>query len=196
MTREEIMKKIAILTLIWFLLIPSNPAIALSDLANDFLIQCRQLDIAFPPDDWSDEDLRDAALEVLDNFEANDEYGWAVFSCLTALGHARNPDDIPRMLAYEDSMTDALLRALRGFPAPDAIDCMLRWIDTEKPGLRELSIKAIAEIDFDELDDPDYWLDMVIDELLAARENESVEVFVELIDEIVTELESGLTESE
>ncbi len=190
------MKNIAILTLIWFLLIPSNPAIALSDLAKDFLIQCRQLDTIFPPDDFSDEDLRDAALEILDNFEENDEYGWAVFSCLTALGHVRNPDDIPRMLVYEDSMTGALLRALRGFPAPDAIDCMLRWIDTEKPGLRELSIKAIAEIDFDMLDDPDFWRELVLDELLTARESETVEVFVELLDEIVTELESALTGSE
>ena len=190
------MKNIAIFTLIWFLLIPSNPAIALSDLANDFLIQCRQLDTTFPPDGWSDGDIRLAALEVLDNFEENDEYGWAVYSCLTALGHARNPDDIPRMLAYEDSMTGTLLRALRGFPAPDAIDCMLRWIDTEKPGLRELSIKAIAEIDFDMLDDPDFWRELVIDELLTARESETVEVFVDLIDVILTELESGLAGSE
>lgn len=181
----NVQKVSVMLVLLILLITPARPAWALSDLAEDFIFWARQPDISFPPEDWSDEDVRDGALEVLDAFENGESEDWTVHFCLIALGHTRNPEDVPRILNYEDTMTGAVLRSIRGFPAPDAIECMIRQLTAERASFRELAIKALRDVEYDLLDEPDVWRDAAVEALETSREVEEHEPLAELMDEAI-----------
>jgi len=181
--------KTKILITIFIITMLPLPSAAYSDLADDFLLQCRQLDTTFPPEDWSDEDLRTAALEILDTYEADGSNDWAVYFCLKTLGYTRNPEDIPRILNYEETMPEVVLQSLAGFPDPVAVECMLRWIESDDPLYRELAIRGIADIDLNSMDEPDVWRDRLVSALDNARESEEFDAIAELIEETIESLE-------
>jgi hypothetical protein len=173
-------------SLIAILILSAGPAQAYSDLANRFILACRQYDTVFPPENWSNEDIRSAALEVLDGFESDGTNSWAVTFCLQALGHTRNQDDISRILVYEDRMTGSVLRALAGFPSPDAIECMIRNLDADRTSFRELAVTGLSSIDFNELDDSCGWVGKVLDALNQRRNIEPEPELVRLIEDAIT----------
>jgi hypothetical protein len=185
--------KTKILIAIFIILMLPTPSAAYSDLADDFLLQCRQLDRTFPPDDWSDEDLRTAALEVLDIYEADGSNDWAVYFCLVTLGHTRNPDDVVRILNYEETRPEVVLRSLAGFPDPVAVECMLRWLESDDPFYRELAVRGIGDIDLSELNEADEWHSQLTESLNNAWENEEFEDIAELIEEAIQLLELQIT---
>lgn len=185
------MRKIILTAILIVMILPAPSALAYSDNADDFLLACRQFDTEFPPDDWSDDDLRSAALEVLNAYEAEGSDEWAVRFCLIALGHARNPDDVGLVLNYEETMPEVVLQAFAGFPDADAVECLLRWIDSDEPYYREHAIRGIGEIDVSEMDDPDGWRERLTEELREALDEEEIDAIAELLEETVQELESG-----
>ncbi len=188
------MRHVAIFIIFLAIVLAPMPAAAYTEPAEDFLQACRQPDTPFPPEDWSHEEIRDAALEVLDAFENDEEEGWVVHFCLVALGHAGFSEDLPRILAYEDTMTATVLRSLSGYPSAEAVECLLRHITSERASFRDRAIRGLMEIDFDELDDSEEWREKVSDELAVAREAEAVELLVELIDEALSVIESATEE--
>lgn len=139
-----------LISLAVFLMQPS-PTSAGSERAQRFLLACQQLDRPFPPADWSDADLRAAALEVLNNYESTGSDQWAVYFCLQALGHTRVGEDVPRILKYGDSMTLEVLRALRGWPSTEAVEFMIEKLGSEQPASRELAVKGLREVDYSQL---------------------------------------------
>ena len=182
------MKFAMILIFAAFILTLASPVYALSDLAERFLRDATRTDVIFPPDDWSNKDLRDAALEVLDAYENGDGEDWTVYFCIVTLCHTQNEEDLHRVLAYEDKMTATVLRALRGWSAPEAIECFFRWLQSDGANFRELAIMGIGKIDFNQLDDPDEWREKAMEELIDARANEPFEPYLELIDEVVSKI--------
>ncbi|MFH1677150.1 MAG: hypothetical protein ABIC40_09010 [bacterium] len=182
------MKHITLFLLAIVLMLPVKAAIAYSDLADDFLLIC-STDAPFPPENWSKGDLRAAALEVLDGIETGGNDRWPLYYCLITLGYGQNPDDVQRILAYEEDMPSTVLRSLRGFPDPDAIECMLKWAASDRYQ-RELAFRGLGEIDFDLLEDGDEWRDKVISELLIVRKAESNSRVIESIDEAITQIQT------
>jgi len=170
MKRTFIISLFAILALA--AMIPS--ASAMSSLANDFLKACRAVDSPWPPENWSKDDLRAASLEVLNAIEGGSYDRWPRDFCLKALGYVRNPDDLPRILAYKDTMNNCVLRSLKGFSHPDAIDFLLKYVTSEKPTKREMAIKGLAEIDFTRLDKPELWKSKVQTAIQKAYSKEKV----------------------
>jgi hypothetical protein len=146
---------------------------ALSDRAENFLKACRMYDVPFPPKNWSTDDLRSAALEVLDEIEVGQMSFWPKIFCIITLGYVKNPDDLPKILSYEDDMPSTVLSALKGFPHPDAIEFLFKYLDHERDSRRELAVKSLAAIDFNKLDEPMLWYDRVLDALTAAYERET-----------------------
>jgi hypothetical protein len=158
-----------------------------SPLAREFLLDAQTLDAKFPPDGWNKDNLRNAALEVLDAFEAGVQDSWVVPYCLLALGHVKNPDDVSRILAYEDVSPDDVLSALRGFPAPTAIEYLLRWADSDEPE-RELAYIGLGEIDFSQMDESVEWHDTVVAKLQEFRTNEDISWMRDLIDDALQKI--------
>ncbi len=166
-------------------------AMAMSDLADEFIMQCRQPCIDFPPDGWSDENIRTASLEVLDAYESGTGEGWTVYFCLVALGHVGNPDDLDRILAYSDTMPFAVIRSLHGYSHPEAVEFLLDQLDTDSASTREQVLYAIGAVDFESMDDPDAMRQVVMEKLIDVRMLEEFEVLIELIDDLVVTLDSG-----
>ena len=189
------MKKILTISILLSLALIANPAFAYSQLAEDFLTISLQTDAPFPPEHWAIEDLHAAATEVLDAYESDDGEESAVYYCLIALGHAAYPEDIHRILEYEESMTGTVLWSLRGFSVPEAVECMLRWAGTETSE-RELAYQGLGTIDYNQLDEPDEWRERVTDQLLELRESESIDWLIEEIDETLAEIEANALEAE
>jgi len=185
------MKKYMLLVLFGFLitlaLAPST--FALSRLADDFLKACTALDSPWPPEKWSKDDLRSAALEVLDATENGSLDVWPRSFCLKALGYAQNPDDLPRILAYEERMNYTVLQSLKGFSHPDAIECLLKYLNNEKAPKRELAVKGLAAMDFTKLDKPETWKNKVKDAIQKALTKEKV-------DWLKKDMQSALTKVE
>jgi hypothetical protein len=169
-----------------------KPASAYTELAMRFLRVCRTYDHEFPPTDWTNEDLRSAALEVLNTFENEGKDSWAVGFCLVALGYVRNPEDLPRILNYEDRMPLKVLEAIKGFPAPDAVECMLRQVKAKRSTFREQAVKALEAVDFSQMEDSDQWRDRVIKELEEAKSVEKITQIAAVMDEAIKKIkESG-----
>lgn len=152
----------------------SAPSIALSKLAEDFLKQCRALDAPWPPPNWSNDDIRAAALEVLDATENGILDPWPRPFCLKALGHVKNPEDLPRILHYEETMNYTVLQSLRGFSHPDAVNCLIKYLDNEKAPKRELAAKGLSEMNFTKFDKPEVWKNKVKDAIQKALNKEKV----------------------
>ena len=170
------MKRIAIISIFVILVLAAliPPASAMSNLANDFLNTCKALDSPWPPANWSKDDIRDASLEVLNAIENGSYSKWPLDFCLKALGYVGNPDDLPRILAYENTMNNCVLRSLKGFSHPDAIDFLLKYVTNAKPTKREMAIKGLAEMDFTKLDKPDQWKTKVLSAIQKAYSKEKV----------------------
>lgn len=169
------------------------PAYAYSTLAENFLRECRTTDAAFPPENWSVDDLRIAALEVLDDIELNGGDTWPVYFCLITLGYVQYPDDIERILAYEDDRPRTVLRALCGYPDPTAINTLLAWAATDTSE-RELAYIGLKEINYDLLDEPDEWREIVVNELNRIREFEEIPRLIEMLDETIINIQNNSLE--
>ena len=168
------MKKIILISILSILTVASiiMPSFALSDRAEDFLKACRMYDVPFPPENWSKDDLRAAAIEVLDEVEAGRMSYWPKSFCLITLGYVKNPDDLPRILSYEDDMPSTVLRSLKGFSHPDAINFLIKYLDHERDSRRELAVMSLAVMDFNKLENPWDWYNKVYNELSAALKRE------------------------
>lgn len=148
------------------------PSFALSTRAENFLKACQTYDMPFPPKDWSKNDLRLAALEVLDAIEAGQISYWPKGFCLIALGYVQNPSDLGRILSYEDDMPSTVLQALKGFSHPDAIDFLIGYLNNDWDSRRELAVISLSAMDFDKLDNPWDWYNKVYNALVAASKRE------------------------
>ena len=187
------MKKIYLLTILgcFFILLTSVPSFALSDNAERFLRSCRALDAEFPPDNWDRYDLRDAAIEVLDEIENGNFEKWPLDFCLKTLGHTKFPEDVDRILKYEDEWIYSVLRSLKGFPSTKAIECHIRWIGNKVGPKRELAIQGLAEIDFSKLKDAKKWKLRVLNELDNARQKETEDWLIIEINDALVNVESA-----
>jgi hypothetical protein len=185
-------KKIFLITIITSLIIgfSATPSSALSDNAEKFLQSCLTLDAPFPPPNWDKYDLRDAAIEVLDEIESGNFDDWPVDFCLKALGKTQFPEDVDRILPYENEMTSTVLRSLAGFPSTKAIECHLRWIGNEIGPRRELAIQGLADIDFKKLDDGKKWHAKVLDEIRKAKSREKIDGLMVVIDKSLANVEA------
>ncbi|MCD6217412.1 hypothetical protein J7L05_06090 [bacterium] len=169
------------------------PASALSHNAEKFLQACTALDSVFPPRNWDKYDLRDAALEVLDEIEDGTFNAWPTEPtdfCLKTLGYTQFPEDVDRIIAYEDDLTYSVLRSLKGFPSVKAIECHYRWLDNEIMPKRELAFQGLADIDFNKLKKPDKWRSDVLAKLINARQKEKVDWLIKILDKSITKVES------
>jgi hypothetical protein len=173
-----------IFVLLW-LLATICPLWAYSPLAEGFLIACRETEAPFPPEGWSDEDLRAAALEVLDAWDEDSEDSWAISFCLQTIGYAGYEEDIDRILAYEEDLPRSVARALRYVTHPKSIECFLRWLDAEDTPERELALMGLNSMNYEELSDAEILLNTLRTRLLEAREVEPKDRLVTLIDEIL-----------
>jgi len=149
------------------------PAGAISTRAGDFLKACMTLDTPFPPKNWSHDDIRSAALEVLDAVEAGKISLWPRTFCVIALGYVKNPDDLPRILVYEDEMPCTVLQSLKGFAHPDAINYLIRHLTSDTDSTRELSVIGLAAMNFDTMDEPMVWYNKVSSALKTALKKET-----------------------
>ena len=185
-------KYILILTIAsLFLGFMAMPASALSENAERFLLSCRALDAPFPPENWDRWDLRDAALEVLDAIEAGSYKPWPTDFCIKALGHTRFPEDLERILAYEEKMTYSVLRALKGFPHEKAVNTMFKYLNDEKSPKRESAVVGLADIDFRKMKDGAEWKTKILDKLRTARDKEKVDWLIKDMDEAIAKVETA-----
>jgi len=171
------------------------PAFGMSELAEDFLTACRALDAKFPPPAWEREDLHKAALEVLNECESGRYEKWPVSFCLIALGRAQYPEDLPRIIAYKDDMISTVLRALRGFPHPDAINFLLKHVENKSATKREIAIKSLAEIDFKKVEDGDKWREKVLDAIHKVQQKEKVVWLRKDIDKAIEKIEASTSQN-
>jgi predicted metal-dependent hydrolase len=88
-------------------------------------------------------------------------------------------------------MTGCVLHALSGFPAPDAIECLDRWIRARRPHLRQTAIEGLAQVDYNQMDEPSAWRDWILGELRSVRETETVQEIIDLIDQSIAAIESS-----
>ncbi len=168
---------------------PISPAEDYSPLAKAFLRDCVRTDVPFPPQEWSSDDLRAAALEVLDVYENGFGEEWTVYFCLITLGYTMKPADLPRILAYEEIVFQTVLQALRGFAHPDAIEVLLKGLKDESAANREYALHSLMAINFRQLVYPEWWIQLVRRELIIARDNEEFDFLREEIIEAIEKLE-------
>ena len=161
-----------------------------SPLAEEFLLLSNQPDLSFPPEGWSDDNIRAAALEVLDIFETGLGEDWHVYYCLIALGRVKNPVDLDRILVYEETMPQTVIRAIHGFPDERAVECLLRWAKKDIP-VREVAFHGLAAIDYNLLDEPEEWRTKVTSELRTVRNGEILDWLQEDIDGSLAKIDSS-----
>lgn len=184
-------KKLLITTAILFFIgLTAMPSFALSSLAEDFLRACRSIDSEFPPPDWDRYELRDAALEVLDEIDAGLYDPWPVDFCLQALGHTEFHEDIDRILAYEEKMTYSVLISLRGFQHTKAVNLFIRYLDNSKSPKRECAVRGLAQVDFDKFKNPAELKSHVLATLNNARQKEKVDWLIDVMDKSIAQVES------
>ena len=171
------MKKDILITIsaIFVMAFCMSPSFALSSLAEAFIRDVSQPDAVIPPPNWSREDLRSAALEVLDTIENGAYEKTALDYSLKTLGFLQYAEDLPRILAYEEKMPYTVLRSIAGFPHPDAINCLIGHLDDEKSPRRKLAVKGLAAMDFTKLDKPEIWKNKVKDAIQKALSKEKVD---------------------
>jgi hypothetical protein len=145
------------------------PSFALSSLANNFIKACTALDAPFPPTGWDRGDLRDAAIEVLNNIERGDYPKWPTDFCLKAIGSTQYPEDLDRILAYEKTMNDTVLRALSGFPSSRSVDFLIKYLDNKEATKRELAAWSLSDIDFRKFEKPAEMRSKVLKAIKNAR---------------------------
>lgn len=185
------MRKIVFILITLCLLASATPAWAYSTLAEDFLIECRQTEAPFPPEGWSDDNLRSVALEVLEAWDPDSEDSWTIGFCLQALGCVGCEEDIDTILAYEQDLPRTVMRALRYVTHPKSIECFLRWIDAQDIPERELALMGLQNMNYDELAVADTSFAALTEKLLEAREAEPKDRLVAMIDEILNQLPAG-----
>jgi hypothetical protein len=182
---------LTILLITGFLVIMAIPSFAMSNLANRFIKACTALDAPFPPTDWDRGDLRDASIEVLNNIERGDFAKWPTDFCLKALGYTAYPEDLNRILAYEKSMPYTVLRALKGFEVPEAVDLLIKYLDDKEPTKRASAAWSLSGMDFREFDKPSEWKSKVLSAIKAAKSNEKQAWLKKDYDKVLKIIESG-----
>lgn len=187
------MKKIVLITLLTSLILGLYvmPANAMSEKAEKFLLACRALDAPFPPRNWDRYDLRDASLEVLDAIESGSYDRWPLDFCVKALGAAQFPEDIDRILAYEDDMTYSVLRALKGFPHEKAVNTLIKYLGDEKAPKRESAAVGLAALDFRKLENGADLKNKVLSALKNARQKEKENWLVADYNEAIAKVQSA-----
>ncbi|MFH1515492.1 MAG: HEAT repeat domain-containing protein [bacterium] len=166
----------------------SVPTLAYSSLAEDFIKSCYTLDTSFPPENWDKLDLSDAANEVLDGIENGTIEQPLTNFCLIALGHAGYIDDLPRVISHYDDLPITVLRALGGFPHPDAITFLIDKTGSKEIPTREVAVRSLSKIDFKKLDKPMHWFTIVKSKLIVLRDKEKIDWLKADIDKIISEL--------
>jgi hypothetical protein len=151
------------------------PSFAMSDLAESFLLSCRAVGQPSPLERWDKNDLRTAAVEVLDAIEGGRYDKWPLVFCLNSLGMAQYPIDIPRITAYKDDMIYVVLDSLKGFPHKDAVEFQLKYVTNKEVTIREVAIKGLAEIDFMKLDNARKWHGVILESFEKAKASEKVD---------------------
>jgi hypothetical protein len=190
------MRKIYIIALtIIFAALIAIPAFALSWNAERFIKACHALDAPFPPQGWDKLDLQAASLEVLDEIEQGNLNDELINFCLIAIGSVGDPDDLPRIMAYRDDFKMTVLRALKGFSAPDAINYLLASTDSKEIPVRELAVLSLEKMDFKKLDKPMDWYDKVRNKLIAVRDKEKEDWFKADIQKAIDKLEKPPVET-
>jgi len=165
----------------------------MSSRAEDFLKACTALDAPFPPRGWEKADLRDAALEVLDEIESGNYKKWPLDFCLKALGSTRYPEDLDRILVYEKKMNDSVLVALRGFSTPKATDFLIGYLANKEATKRELAAWGLADMDFAKFDKPDDWRNKVLGVIRQARRKEKTAWLKKDYDMVLDKIEAAAT---
>jgi len=171
-----------------------NPAQAISERAAKFIQYCSLEDMPWPPAGWTKSELREAALEVLDAIENGSIKDHIKGACLQTLGYTQNPDDLPRIMAYKDRMPKTVLRSLKGFPHPDAINYLIEHVNSEKQIIREIAIKGIADVDFRKLKEPEKWKSRVLDVIKTVLKKEKVDWLKKDIEKALKKVEEAKTE--
>ena len=167
-----------------------KPAAAYSRIAEDFLRECRKLDAKFPPEGWTKEDLRAAANEILDYYETGNGKSWPVSFCLIALGYTASPEDIDRILIYEEKMPQTVLLSLDSVSNPKAIECLLRHA-TPEHGERELAYRGLGKINFELLDEPDKWHAKIKERLTSSLKKEKAAWLSKMIIKSLDKIEAS-----
>lgn len=171
------MKKMFIYIAVSILLVGllAAPSLALSATGEDFVRYCYTLDAPFPPPDWDKADLRDAALDVLQEAESGYLDSGLINFCLIALGSVGDTCDLDVIMSYSDDMPRTVLRALNGFTHPEAIDYLLYNVESDKITTRELAVLSLEKMDFKKLDKPMDWYEKVRSKLIEVLNNEKEE---------------------
>jgi len=187
------MKKLTILIFLASLImgLSAMPSSAMSSRAEDFIKACTALDSPWPPRGWERDDLRSAALEVLDAAESGNYDKWPVDFCLKALGSTQYPEDLPRILAYKDEMLDTVLFSLKGFPDQKAIEFLIKYLSDKEATIRELAVYSLGDIDFKKMADSKKWWDKVISEVRKMKQKEKVGWLKKDIDKVLVKLEKA-----
>lgn len=167
-----------------------SPSFALSENAEKFIMYHSQTGQKFPPPGWSITELREASLEVLDAIENNSIDSWFVTDCLMTLGYTQFPEDLPRIMKYKDDMKKTVLRSLRGFAHPDAINHLIKHVDSDSQIIRESAIKSLAEVDFSKMDKPEKWKGEVLAVIKKALEKEDVAWLIRDIKKALKKIET------
>ena len=187
------MKKLTIMIFLASLImgLSAMPSAAMSSLAEDFIKACTALDSPWPPRGWERDDLRSAALEVLDAVESGNYDKWPVDFCLKALGSTQYPEDLPRILAYKEEMLDTVLFSLKGFPDQKAIEFLIKYLSDKEPTIRELAVYSLGDIDFKKMAESKKWWDKVILEVRKMKQKEKVGWLKKDIDKVLVKLEKA-----
>lgn len=167
------------------------PSYAMSDLAERFLLSCRAIGAPSQLDKWDKNDLRIAAIEVLDEIEAGSYDKWPLVFCLNSLGMAQYPQDIPRITAYKDDMIYVVLDSLRGFPHKDAIEFHLKYVTNKEVTIREVAIKSLAETDFMKLEEARKWHSTILASFEKAKKSEKVDWMKKDLDKAIQKVKNA-----
>lgn len=167
------------------------PSYAMSDLAERFLLSSRAIGQPSQLEKWDKNDLRMAAIEVLDEIEAGRYDKWPTVFCLNSLGMAQYVVDIPRITAYKDDMIYVVLDSLRGFPHKDAIEFQLKYVADKEVTVREIAIKGLAKIDFMKLQDARKWHSAILASFEKAKKSEKVDWMKKDLDTAISTVKSA-----
>jgi hypothetical protein len=167
------------------------PSFAMSDLAESFLLSCRAIGAPSQLDKWDKNDLRIAAIEVLDEIEGGRYDKWPVAFCLYSLGRSQYPTDIPRITAYKDEMIYVVLDSLRGFPHKDAVEFLLKYVNDKEVTIREEAIKGLAVMDFMKLENGRKWHSVILDSFVKARASEKVDWMKDDLDTAIKKVKNA-----
>ena len=87
-----------------------------------------------------------------------------------------------------------MIRALNGFPAPEAIEHLLSWAESDSPE-RESAVIGLGKIDYNKLEEPEKWRKNVEQALVKVRQTEELNWMIEEIDRTLTKIAENRLEA-